>query len=71
MSGHTVLMTGAGFSKPAGGPLLRELLTPEFLRKSEADPETLDAIASLQADRSSGSIETLFTEILRLTRIRG
>ncbi len=76
MSGHTVLITGAGFSKPAGGPLLKELLSPEFLGLSEADPDALEAIVRLlaarrQDSRSTGSIESLFTEILRMARTHG
>jgi hypothetical protein len=71
VSGDTVLITGAGFSKPAGGPLTKDLLTPDFLRISDADPEALDAIVRLQADDPSRSVETLFTEILRMTRTHG
>jgi len=76
VSGHTVLVTGAGFSKPAGGPLLKDLLSPEFLGQSEADPDALEAIMRLQADprrdlRSAGSVELLFTEILRMARTHG
>jgi len=76
LSGDTVLILGAGFSKPAGGPLLRDLLTPKFRQKSAANPEALEALVRLQADRrqdprSSESLETLFTEILRMARTRG
>src|SRR5438093_3312474 len=71
MSGDTVLITGAGFSKPAGGPLLKDLLTPDFLRKSNSDRDALDAIVHLQADDPSRSVETLFTEILRMMRTHG
>src|SRR5437773_4572805 len=66
-----VHITGAGFSKPAGGPLTDDLLTPDFLRISDADPEALDAIVRLHADDPSRSVETLFTEVLRMSRTHG
>ena len=44
---------------------------PDFLRISDADPEALDAIVRLHADDSSRSVETLFTEILRMSRTHG
>ena len=67
MSGDTVLITGAGFSKPAGGPLLKDLLTPDFLRKSNSDRDALDEVRSAMVFFD----ETLFTEILRMMRTHG
>ncbi len=75
MSGHTVLVTGAGFSKPAGGPLLPELLSKEYLEKSDAADEILDALVALAAEtdkrESTISVEDLFTSIWRMARTGG
>lgn len=38
---------------------------------SDADSDALDAIVRLQAERPSRSVETLFTEILRMARTHG
>ncbi len=75
MPGHTVLITGAGFSKAAGGPLLHELLSPKWLDKSEADPNALDILtemmSDMRAERHSASLEDLFTLVWREARTGG
>lgn len=69
MAGNTVLIAGAGFSKPAGGPLLRELLTDEWLVKSRASRIAMDAIRNLLESSEAGpagsrpSLEAVFTTI--------
>jgi hypothetical protein len=67
LTGHTALVVGAGFSKPFGGPLLRELLTDEFRAKSRAPPESLRALSvltqSLPVDGGVPSLESVFTKI--------
>jgi NAD-dependent SIR2 family protein deacetylase len=69
MYGHAALILGAGFSKPAGGPLLRELLTEDVVAHSEAQSGALAVLASLLQERQStntaSTIETLFSEVWR------
>lgn len=69
MYGHAALILGAGFSKPAGGPLLRELLTETVVAHSEAEGEALAFLASLVEERQStnvaSTIETVFSEVWR------
>jgi len=77
MPGHTVLVTGAGFSRPAGGPLLRELLSKDCLGQSAADTGMLDMLVRLFQERqhSAGettfSLEDFFTDIWREARTGG
>ncbi len=76
MSGHTVIVLGAGFSKPAGGPLLAELLATEYIERSDANTEALEAVRGLLGQPrgdgfAGGSIEDLFTEIWREARTAG
>lgn len=76
MSGHTALILGAGFSKPADGPLLRDLLSRKFVERSAAESEVLSAIVSLHEERNregqqSATMEDLFTEIWREARTAG
>lgn len=65
-------MLGAGFSKPLGGPLLRELLKKPYLESSQARIDELNKmIATLeehQINESSYSLEDLFTDIWRDAR---
>src|SRR2546430_5226878 len=75
MAGDTVLILGAGFPKPAGGPLLRDLLTPACVGQSEADPVVLDALSRGLTERRdefpSATVEDLFTDIWREARTGG
>jgi len=77
MSGHTALVLGAGFSHPAGGPLLKDLLSEDVVAGSEADPTSLGIISELiELRQSSGHRETItfedvFTEIWREARTGG
>ncbi len=61
MYGHTALILGAGFSKSAGGPLLRELLTHDVVAYSEAQLPALAAISSVVQGRQS--VEDGFTRL--------
>jgi len=67
MAGDTVLIAGAGFSKPFGGPLLRELFNPAFTANSAADPDALAALATLAAktdeDGTPAGAEEAFTQL--------
>jgi NAD-dependent SIR2 family protein deacetylase len=67
MSGDTLLVVGAGFSKPFGGPLLRELFDPNFTAKSEADAEVLQTLAAMAderyADGTPTGMEGAFTQL--------
>lgn len=68
----TVLVFGAGFSKPAGGPLLRELFEPAYVQLSGAAPDVLYALADLTAKNGdTHAIEQVFTEIWREARTKG
>lgn len=69
MAGHVALVLGAGFSKPAGGPLLRELLTEEPIAHSEAEGGALTALSLLTQGRQS--VEDVFTEVWREARTGG
>lgn len=66
---NTVLIAGAGFSKLAGGPLLRELLADEWVARSRASRNALEGIRGLLGSSVSGSsapsqsLETVFTTI--------
>ena len=77
VAGHTALILGAGFSKPAGGPLLRELLSAEMIGRSDADEDVLAALSDmLEARRAvpnqeGTTIEELFTEVWREARTAG
>ena len=77
MTGHTVLILGAGFSKPAGGPLLSDLLSESFVSRSVANPEALSALVGLltehkeQHNTTTTTVEGLFTEIWREARTGG
>lgn len=50
MAGHTLLILGAGFSKPFGGPLLDELFEPSFTSGSAADPDALETLRALSTE---------------------
>jgi hypothetical protein len=67
LTGHTALIVGAGFSKPFGGPLLRELLSDENCAKSKATPESLRALSTLVGRMTVGgsvpNLESAFTSI--------
>lgn len=72
MKPRTVLVLGAGFSKPAGGPLLRELFDPAYLECSSANPEVISALGELAAkSQDTQSIEELFTQIWREAKTAG
>jgi NAD-dependent SIR2 family protein deacetylase len=77
MPGHTVLVTGAGFSRPAGGPLLKDLLSEDCLERSAADRDVLDMLVQLIQRRQHSvsettlSLEEFFTEIWREARTGG
>src|SRR5207247_11229126 len=51
MSGDTTLILGAGFSRPAGGPLLRDLLSKDVWARSDADPTSLEVLSNLVKGR--------------------
>jgi hypothetical protein len=74
MPGNTVLVVGAGFSKPLGGPLLSELLADDFLAKSRASSGYLAALRQLsQVAAPTGSpvsLEELFTRVWRAKSTR-
>src|SRR4030042_1415468 len=77
VTGHTVLIVGAGFSKPASGPLLRQLLDVEIRASSEANQNILDGLAQMAEektklmDRDLYTLEDLFTEVWREARSGG
>lgn len=58
MAGHTLLIVGAGFSKPFGGPLLDEVLLPQFTVGSEADSGAIAALAALADERDEDGTPT-------------
>lgn len=63
----TVVITGAGFSKAAGGPLLRELLSDDAIDRSRGDVDTLYALARHVLARANSvapyTVEDLFTDV--------
>jgi hypothetical protein len=69
MSGNAVIIAGAGFSRLAGGPLLRELLTDEWIGRSRASRMAMESIRGLLKDPGvdpselSRSLEAIFTTI--------
>jgi NAD-dependent SIR2 family protein deacetylase len=75
MPGHTTIILGAGFSKPAGGPLLQELLSADNISKSKASQSILNFIIRYYNMKhlinQSFSVEELFTEIWREARTGG
>jgi NAD-dependent SIR2 family protein deacetylase len=77
MPRRIVFILGAGFSKPAGGPLLRDLLKPEWIEKSNlslADDSSVRAVSpSFQGGGAEpgGSVEDLFTDVWIAARTRG
>lgn len=74
MSGHQVLVVGAGFSKPVGGPLLGELLAPDVIMKSRASQSHLQALAALADVQTTArrpfTLEELFTYVWRMRSAR-
>jgi NAD-dependent SIR2 family protein deacetylase len=78
MTRRTVLITGAGFSKPANGPLLPELLEPEWVGKCALPTADVAVIESLsrrlhapQESPAQMSVEDLFTDLYRRAKTRG
>src|SRR2546425_5615587 len=77
MPGHTALILGAGFSRPAGGPLLRDLLSDQVLAISDADSSSLAALSELAASPGSPgesktkTLEDVFTDLWREARAGG
>lgn len=77
MKQHEVLVLGAGFSKPAGGPLLRELLVPEFGPRLQTYQvaSSIDKIREMAAERAVAhgvqNLEAVFTEIWQEARTGG
>lgn len=74
MPRHTVVVLGAGFSRAAGGPLLVELLDPALYDDEvlgEDGRELLQDLSTRLVDRSTESVETLFTEAWRAARTAG
>lgn len=67
MPGRTVLVAGAGFSKPHGGPLMRELLDQKRIEASEADPEALQTLSHLieqdTTTENGANLEDVFTDV--------
>jgi NAD-dependent SIR2 family protein deacetylase len=65
MSGNTLLIVGAGFSKPFGGPLLDEIFSPSFAARSPAIQDALATIAAMaaetDADGTPVGMEAAFT----------
>lgn len=66
-----VLLLGAGMSKLAGGPLMPELLEPNYLARSTARPECLGEVRRLAVgfgtDRHP-NVERAFTHVWTLAR---
>lgn len=58
MAGHTLLIVGAGFSKPFGGPLLDEIFLPQFTASSIANHEAIAALAALADERDEEGTPT-------------
>src|SRR5436309_14134089 len=77
MPGHTALILGAGFSRPAGGPLLRDLLSDQVLAISDADSSSLAALSELAAspggpgESETTTLEDVFTDLWREARTGG
>src|SRR3989442_2238655 len=77
MPGHTALILGAGFSRPAGGPLLRDLLSDQVLAISDADSSSLAALSELAASPGSPresktkTLEDVFADLWREARTGG
>src|SRR2546422_10293307 len=77
MPGDTTLILGAGFSRPAGGPLLRDLLSKSVRARSDADPTSLEVLSSLVESRDgpgeNGTVglEDAFTNLWREARTAG
>lgn len=76
MPGHTALVLGAGFSRPAGGPLLRDLLSDDFVATSDADPGDLAVVSGLLETRDGSgtmeaTLEDVFTDLWREARTGG
>lgn len=76
MKGATVVIVGAGFSKPAGGPLMAELLDDEYCHDARAS--RLGLINGLKVDmarrsigRASYTFEDYFSDIYREARTGG
>ncbi|HVL49550.1 MAG TPA: SIR2 family protein [Candidatus Thermoplasmatota archaeon] len=69
---NAVVVLGAGFSKPLGGPLLGELLSEPYLDSSRASADALQWMTATLAERRLSqpnfSIEDLFTEVWRDAR---
>ena len=68
---HEVVVIGAGFSKPAGGPLLRELLAPEHVDPGASHAHIIGKLNALAASRPSSDLEALFTEVWQEARTGG
>lgn len=78
MTRRTLVIAGAGFSKPANGPLLSELLAPDWVSRCPlraADVEVLESLSRrLRApEGSSGlaTVEDIFTDVYRRAKTRG
>jgi len=74
MARHTAIILGAGFSRPAGGPLLKELLNPDWYdqgRLSEQQQLELDALNQRLVQASTGTVERIFTEAWTAARTGG
>lgn len=70
MPRRIVAVLGAGFSKPAGGPLLRDLLEPSWIARSDltgSEQSLLSVLGQTLAGpnraSASSSVEGLFTDI--------
>ncbi|HLN50877.1 MAG: SIR2 family protein [Thermoplasmata archaeon] len=67
MAGDTLLIVGAGFSKPFGGPVLDELFDPKFTENSNADPKALETLAAMADERdfdgTPAGMEAAFTQV--------
>jgi NAD-dependent SIR2 family protein deacetylase len=78
MTRRTVLIAGAGFSSPANGPLLPDLLEPNWIGRCSlpaAESAILESLSrrlgASQESRGSLSVEDLFTDIYRRAKTRG
>jgi len=77
MPGDTTLILGAGFSRPAGGPLLRELLSKDVRARSDADPSSLEVLSNLiegrdgPVENGTVTLEDVFTNLWREARTAG
>jgi NAD-dependent SIR2 family protein deacetylase len=72
--GRAVLWLGAGFSRPAGGPVGADLLTEPYLLQSRAEPEFLAALQQLARDSVSGGspeLEDAFSKLWRHANVSG